>query len=88
MPTSFQETQKLTCPRCGQSFQSAIWLIVPPHLPARLVKRPACAKRWEPLPPHSWREHRERPSMKGGNEGMEACPYSFIRSLFVDGLPH
>jgi tetratricopeptide (TPR) repeat protein len=28
MPTSFQQTQQLTCPRCGQSFQAAIWLIV------------------------------------------------------------
>ena len=28
MPTSFGQTQPLTCPRCGQSFQAAIWLIV------------------------------------------------------------
>jgi hypothetical protein len=28
MPTSFGQTQSLTCPRCGQSFQAAIWLIV------------------------------------------------------------
>jgi tetratricopeptide (TPR) repeat protein len=28
MPTSFQQTQQLTCPRCGQSFQAEIWLIV------------------------------------------------------------
>jgi hypothetical protein len=88
MPTSFQQTQQLTCPRCGQAFQAAIWLVVPPHLPAQLAQCPSCAKRWEPLPPHSWREHRERPSTNGVNEGTEACPYSFIRSLFVDGLPH
>jgi len=77
----------VTCPCCGQSFQAAIWLIVPPHLPAQLVQRPSCAKRWESLPPHSWREHRERPSTKGVNECTEARPYSFIRSLFVDGSP-
>jgi tetratricopeptide (TPR) repeat protein len=28
MPTSFGQTLSLTCPRCGQSFQAAIWLIV------------------------------------------------------------
>jgi tetratricopeptide (TPR) repeat protein len=28
MPTSFQQTLSLTCPRCGQSFEAAIWLIV------------------------------------------------------------
>jgi len=28
MPTSFQETQQLTCPRCGQSFEAELWLIV------------------------------------------------------------
>jgi hypothetical protein len=28
MPTSFGQTLSLTCPRCGQSFEAAIWLIV------------------------------------------------------------
>ena len=28
MPTSFQQTQQLTCPRCGQPFEASIWLIV------------------------------------------------------------
>jgi len=28
MPTSFHETQKLTCPQCGQSFEAELWLIV------------------------------------------------------------
>ncbi len=28
MPSSFQETISLPCPRCGQPFQAAIWLIV------------------------------------------------------------
>jgi DNA-directed RNA polymerase subunit RPC12/RpoP len=28
MPTSFGQTLSLTCPRCGQSFQAEIWLIV------------------------------------------------------------
>ena len=28
MPTSFQQTQQLTCPRCGQSFEAELWLIV------------------------------------------------------------
>jgi len=58
-----------------------------PQLPAQLVQRPSCAKRWESLPPHSWREHREKPSTNGVNECTEARPYSFIRSLFVDGSP-
>ena len=74
--------RRIGCGQGGQSFQAAIWLIVAPHLPAQLVQRPSCAKRWEPLPPHSWREHRERPSTKGVNECTEACLYSFIRSLY------
>ena len=28
MPTSFQQTQQLTCPYCGQPFDASIWLIV------------------------------------------------------------
>jgi hypothetical protein len=80
--------RRIGCGQGGQSFQAAIWLIVAPHLATQLVQRPSCAKRWEPLPPHSWREHRERLSTKGVNECTEACPYSFIRSLFVDGLSH
>jgi hypothetical protein len=35
----------------------------------------------------SWREHREKPSTNGVNECTNARPYSFIRSLFVDGSP-
>jgi hypothetical protein len=40
---------------------------------------------WHPL--HSWREHPEKPSTNGVNECAHARSYSFIRSLFVDGLP-
>ena len=47
--------RRIGCGQGGQSFQAAIWLIVAPHLPAKLVQRPSRAKRWEPLPPHSWR---------------------------------
>ena len=28
MPTSFKQTQQLTCPRCAQPFEASIWLIV------------------------------------------------------------
>ena len=61
-----------------------------PHLPSQLVQllAPFLRRKVKALPPHSWREHREKPSTNGVNECTKACPYSFIRSLFVDGSPH
>jgi hypothetical protein len=61
-----------------------------PQLPAQLVQFLAPFLRWKvkTLPLHSWRVHRDRPSTNGVSECTNARPYSFIRSLFVDGSPH